>query len=318
MDYTRFGGMTLLELSMEDPEGLQKIAHALSSGVRLQIINLLNKGNMNVNQLAESLEIPVSTTASHIKILEKAGLINTELRPASRGAMKVCKRNFDDIHIQLNSAENFMKNTQKLFELEMPIGQYTDFDVAPTCGMANHEGMIIPEDAPVHFYSPERAKAQIIWTRKGYFEYKFPLVIPAGSKIESVQLSLELCSEAPNHDPNWPSDLTVWINDIDVGTWTSPGDFGDRPGKLNPKYWCETTSTQYGLLKTWKITKKNSTIDDFPLSDVTVDELGILDRMFMSFKIGIKEDAIHKGGLNLFGREFGDHPQDIKLSVEYS
>jgi predicted transcriptional regulator len=307
----------LLELSMENPGNLQKIAHALSSEVRLQIINLLNSGNMNVNQLAEALDLPVSTAASHIKILEKSGLINTELRPANRGTMKICRRNFDDIHIQLNSKMNFKRNAQKFYEMEMPIGYYIDFDVAPTCGMANHEGMIIPEDNPVHFYSPVRTNAQLIWTRKGYFEYKFPLDIPMGANIESVQFSMELCSEAPNYDSNWPADITVWINDVDIGSWTSPGDFGDRPGKLNSKNWSETTGTQYGILKTWKVTKKISTIDDFHLSDVTVNELGILDRMYMSFKIGIKEDAIHKGGMNLFGREFGDHPQDIKLLIEY-
>ena len=314
----RPGGIILLELSMENPGSLQKIAHALSSEVRLQIINLLNNGNMNVNQLAETLDIPVSTAASHIKILEKSGLINTELRPASRGAMKICRRNFDDIHIQLNSKNNFNMNNQKVYETEMPIGHYIEFDVAPTCGMANHEGMIIPEDNPVHFYSPDRTKAQLIWTRKGYFEYKFPLVIPMGATIETVQFSMELCSEAPNFDSNWPTDITVWINDVEIGTWTSPGDFGDRPGKLNPKNWSETTSTQYGFLKTWKVTNTQSTIDDFHLSDVTVDELAILNRMYVSFKIGIKEDAIHKGGMNLFGREFGDHPQDIKLLIEYS
>lgn len=312
--------MNLLELSLEKPEALQQIAHALSSEVRLQIINLLNKDNMNVNQLADSLGIPVSTTASHIKILEKSGLINTELRPGSRGAMKVCKRNFDDIHIQLNNEENFVKRsqTQRYFEFEMPIGQYINFEVAPACGMANHDGMLIPADDPVHFYSPDRSKAQIIWTRKGYFEYKFPLLIPAGTSVTSVQFSLELCSEAPNYDHNWPSDITVWINEVEIGTWTSPGDYGDRPGKLNPKYWIESTSTQYGTLNTWKVTDRNTTINDIYLSDVKLDDIGIFNHMFMSFRIGIKDNAIHKGGINLFGREFGDYPQDIKLLIEYS
>ncbi|GIN72286.1 transcriptional regulator [Bacillus sp. J14TS2] len=308
----------MLELSMEDPKSLQIIAHALSSEVRLQIMNLLNIENMNVNQLAESLDIPVSTTAAHVKILEKAELITTELRPASRGAMKVCKRNFDDVHIQLNNVKNFMKRDQKTFELEMPIGQYIDYEVAPTCGMADHNGMIIPEDDPVHFYSPERSKAQIIWTRKGYFEYRFPLVIPKEATINTIQFSLELCSEAPNHDHNWPSDITVWINEVEIGTWTSPGDFGDRHGKLNPKYWNETTNTQYGSLKTWKITKENSTIDEFTLSNVTLNDLDLLDRKYLSFKIGVKDDAVHKGGFNLFGHQFGDHPQDIRLLIEYS
>ncbi|WP_413375048.1 ArsR/SmtB family transcription factor [Alkalihalobacillus sp. 1P02AB] len=307
----------MLELSINDPDYLRKVSHALSSEVRLKMIKLLNMDNMNIHQLANALEIPISTGASHVKVLEEAGLIQTELRPASRGAMKVCTRNFDDIHIQLCSNEKYTQD-YKNFELEMPIGQYVDFEVAPTCGMANHEGIILPEDEPVHFYSPERSKAQIIWTRKGYFEYKFPLVIPHESEIKAVQFSLEICSEAPNYDHNWPSDITVWLNGVDIGTWTSPGDFGERPGRLNPPFWKDLTSTQYGSLKTWTVTSQRTMIDEFYLSDVKIDDLGILERNFISFKIGIKDDAVHKGGMNLFGKEFGDHTQDIKLKIDFS
>ncbi|MGM7719724.1 ArsR/SmtB family transcription factor [Metabacillus sp. Hm71] len=305
----------MLELSLKQPEKLRKVAHALSSEVRLKIIDLLNTGNVNINQLSDMLNIPVSTAASHIKVLEEAGLILTQLRPASRGAMKVCTRNFDDIHISLNAPRSM--NDYESYELEMPIGQYTDFLVSPTCGIADQDGLIIPEDEPVHFYSPARSSAQLIWTRKGYFDYKFPLVIPPGAKVKSVQVSAEVCSEAPNYDHNWPSDITVWLNGVEIGTWTSPGDFGDRPGKLNPKAWGETTRTQYGTLKTWKVTEERATIDDVYLSNITIQDLGILEREFLSFRIGIKEDAVHKGGMNLFGRELGDHPQDIKLKISF-
>lgn len=307
----------MLELSIKETDNLRKVAHALSSDVRLKIIKILNNKNSNIHQLASSLNIPISTAASHINILEESGLILTELRPASRGTMKVCTRNFDDIHIQLNSSKDLMKEYGS-FELEMPIGQYTDFSVSPTCGIANHNGIIVPEDEPVHFYSPIRTDAQLIWTRKGYFEYRFPLVIPYDAKVKSVQVSAEICSEAPNYDHNWPSDITVWLNEVDIGTWTSPGDFGDRPGKLNPRFWGETTSTQYGTLKTWKVTDRKTTIDDIELSNVTIQDLGILERDFFSFRIGIKEDAIHKGGMNIFGKEFGDDPHDIKLKILYS
>ncbi|ASK62822.1 ArsR family transcriptional regulator [Virgibacillus phasianinus] len=307
----------MLELSINKLNDLQKVAHALSSDVRLNMINLLNKGNMNIHQLATTLEIPISTAASHVKVLEESGLILTELRPASRGAMKVCTRNFDDIHIQLKGNQGHTSDCQ-VFNLDMPIGQYVDFDVAPTCGMADEKDYLIPEDEPVHFFNPVRSRAQIIWTRKGYFEYKFPLVIPSSVNVNKVEFSAEICSEAPNHDPNWPSDITVWVNEVDIGTWTSPGDFGDRPGKLNPGYWAEQTSTQYGKLKTWKVTNKEATIDDVHLSDVTVNDLNILVRNYLSLRIGIKEDAIHKGGINLFGKLFGDYEQDIKLKVEFS
>ncbi len=307
----------MLELSIKEADKLRKVAHALSSDVRLKIINLLNVGNMNIHQLAETLEIPVSTAASHVKVLEQSALIQTELRPARRGAMKVCTRNFDDIHIQLNNKDSFF-NESKSYELEMPIGQYTDFQVAPTCGMANQDKILIPEDEPVHFYSPERSKAQLIWTRKGYFEYKFPIVIPYKADVNALQISMEICSEAPNHDHNWPSDITVWLNGVDIGTWTSPGDYGDRPGKLNPSYWTETTGTQYGTLKTWKVTKKHTMIDDFQLSNCTINNLKLLENEFLSMKVGIKEDAVHKGGINLFGKEFGDYSQDIKLKIDFT
>ncbi|SHM55890.1 ArsR/SmtB family transcription factor [Gracilibacillus kekensis] len=306
----------MLELSINNMEQLSSVTRALSSKVRLQIIDLLNTGNLNVHQLADELEIPVSTAASHVKILEEASLIHTELRPAKRGAMKVCTRNFDDVHIALNQKKKKIDEIEN-YELEMPIGQYSEFEVAPTCGMANQDKFLVPEDEPVHFYNPVKSDAQIIWTRKGFLEYKFPIILKANAKIKSIQFSLEICSEAPNHDHEWPSDITVWINDIDVGTWTSPGDFGDRPGELNPKYWADSTSTQYGILKTWKVTNEKTMLDDINLSNVTTQDLNLLDNNFVKFRVGIKNDAVHKGGMNIFGEKFGDYPQGIKLKIDY-
>nr|WP_205091539.1 ArsR family transcriptional regulator [Thalassobacillus pellis] len=306
----------MLELSIKHPDELQKVSRALSSEARLKIISLLNTKKANIHELAEDLSIPVSTAASHIKVLEEAGLVLTQLRPAQRGSMRVCSRNFDDIHIQLNDPKDHLTEYES-FEVEIPIGQYVDYEVAPTCGMASQSGKLIPEDQPGQFFNPRRMEAQLIWTRKGYFEYKLPLVIPDGKTVDSIDLSLEICSEAPHFDPNWPSDITVWLNGIDIGTWTSPGDFGDRPGKLNPKSWAETDYTQYGTLKTWIVDREKTTIDVFYLSDITVADLELENNNFLTFKIGVKEEALHKGGINLFGREFGDHPQDIKLKINY-
>lgn len=49
--------------------------------------------------------------------------------------------------------------------------------------------------------------------------------------------AIEICSEAPNHKDDWPSDITVWINNHEVGTWTSPSDFGGERGVLTPAWW---------------------------------------------------------------------------------
>ncbi|WP_026701759.1 ArsR/SmtB family transcription factor [Salibacterium aidingense] len=308
----------MLELSINNLDQLKSVSHALSSEIRLKMIHLLNQRTMNIHELGEALEIPLSTAAAHVKVLEDALLIITELRPAKRGVMKVCTRNFDDIHIQLNKPPENPAKQEDFVTVNMPIGQYVDFEVSPTCGMANGDGVLAAEDNPVHFYDPIRTDAELIWTRKGYFEYKFPITIPADAVITEIQLSAEVCSEAPNYDPHWPSDISVWFNDVEIGTWTSPGDFGDRPGRLNTGSWGKTTSTQYGLLKTWKVKKDKTTIDDVFLSQVTVDDITIGSNSVLPVKIGIKDDAVHKGGINLFGAGMGDFNQDLNLKVLFT
>lgn len=306
----------MLELSINEPDELVKVAHALSSHTRLNIIKLLlNHNNINVNDIGEKLQIPVSTAGVNVRVLEEAGLILTEILPASRGAMKICKRNFDDVRVILNPIAGY-KNKDQHYEIEMPIGHFFDFDVQPTCGMANSESMLIVEDDPSSFFFPECRTAEIIWFRQGWIEYRFPKALPRKSHLKSVEFSLEMCSEAPNFNNDWPSDITIWINNIEIGTWTSPGDFGDHRGKNNPGWW-EDSSTQYGLLKTFRVDNVRTTVDNQKVSDVVLNDLQLDSSPYISFKVGVKADAENKGGINLFGRSFGDHHQDIIMKIHY-
>jgi predicted transcriptional regulator len=306
----------MLELSINEPDQLVSVAHALSSHTRINIIKLLlQHHHLNIVEIADLLKIPVSTTAINVKVLEESGLILTELLPATRGAMKVCSRNFDDVRMILNPIAMY-KNPNELYEIEMPIGHFTNFEVFPTCGMANQNEMVIPEDDPAKFYYPESKTAEIIWFRQGWLEYRFPKAIPYNATIKSVEFSLEICSEAPNYNNEWPSDITIWVNGIDIGTWTSPGDFGDHRGKLNPSWWNDN-STQYGILKTWRVNEKGSSIDYDKASSLSIKDLHLDEHPFILFKIGIKEEAEHHGGINLFGRGFGDYAQAIVMKIQY-
>ncbi|TBL73905.1 ArsR/SmtB family transcription factor [Paenibacillus thalictri] len=305
----------MLNLYLSEPEELVKVTHALASEIRVSILQLLNVRNMNIIELADALQIPVSTAASNVKVLEKAGLIVTELQPATRGAMKVCSRNFNDIRIKLSTSPAKLEND--MYQSEMPIGHFVDYEVSPTCGMASSLDHIIPGDDPSSFFSPQRVAAQLLWFRKGFIEYRFPLQLPSNADVLSIEFSLELCSEAAGYDNNWPSDITVWVNQTEVGAWTSPGDFGGRRGQLNPAWWPDA-STQYGLLKTWKTDKTKSFVDDVAVSNVVLNDLRLQKQNYVSFKIGVKDDAVHKGGLNLFGKQFGDYAQDIVMKIYYS
>lgn len=304
----------MLELSIDEPGSLIKVAHALSSEVRIDILKLLNFRKMNVIELAEELGLPVSTIASNVRVLEGAGLINTELQPASRGKMKVCSRNFDDIHMMLNLSIGH-NDPKHYYELEMPIGHFVDCEVHPTCGIINSNGLVAEDDS-LPFYHPKRITAQLIWFRQGFLEYRFPLEIGSKSIIQSLQFSMELCSEAPSYDHNWPSDITLWIDGREICTWTCPGDFGDRRGKLNPE-WLRDNHTQYGLLKNWKIDDTGSYLDDVKVSEVTLSDLQLAGRKFLTLRLGVKAGAANVGGINLFGKGFGDFDQDIMMRILY-
>ncbi len=307
----------MLELGFDDPEKLVAVAHALSTRSRVDILHLLNSRNLNVIEIAEALKLPVSTVANNVKVLEAARLINTELLPASRGAMKVCSRNYDDIHIALNEEKSVPKGAVRVYEIEVPIGHYSDCDVSPTCGMADAEAMLIREDEPASFYHPKHVGAQIIWFRKGYLEYLLPVEVPKGARVESLEVSMEICSEAPNYDNNWPSDISVWINGVEIGMWTSPGDFGGRRGKLNPAWWRDS-STQYGLLKTWRVDRDKTTLDMEKVSDVSLSQLNLTQSPKIRLRIGVNPESIHQGGVNLFGRSFGDHAQEIMMKLSFT
>ncbi|MEF2246307.1 MULTISPECIES: ArsR/SmtB family transcription factor [unclassified Paenibacillus] len=308
----------MLQVGMNEPEKLVKVAHALSTRARVDILRLLSARSMNVIEIAEALSLPVSTVANNVKILEAAELIYTELLPAVRGAMKVCTRSYDDVHMILNTTIRDSQDDKQVYVIDMPIGQYSDCEVYPTCGIANAEAMIIQEDEPASFYHPNHIGAGIIWFRKGYVEYLLPLEIPQGSQIDSIEFSMEICSEAPNFDHDWPSDISVWVNGVEIGMWTSPGDFGDRKGRLNSNWWVQQTTTQYGLLKTWRVDAERTTLDMKKVSDVTLADLKLEQGPSVRLRIGVKADALHKGGINLFGRSFGDHEQDIVMKVHYT
>ena len=127
---------------------------------------------------------------------------------------------------------------------------------------------------------------------------------------------MELCSEDHEYNFDFPSDITVWINGIEAGTWNCPGDFGGRRGKYNPAWWPDK-NTQYGNLKTWTLTEQGSFLDGDLMNNMSIKEYRLSENAYISVRIGIKEDAGHVGGVNLFGDCFGDYAQNIRMKFVF-
>jgi predicted transcriptional regulator len=108
----------------------------------------------------------------------------------------------------------------------------------------------------------------------------------------------------------------LWINNVEIGTWTSPGDLGGTRARLTPDWWQLDQST-HGFLKRWRVTGGESLIDGDHLSNVTIEALSLAANNHIAVRLGVKPDARHVGGLNLFGRKFGNYPQDIVMRLEY-
>jgi len=287
---------------------------ALASEPRIQMLDLLRKKTCNINEISDELSLPQSTVATHISILEDAGLLITESVKAKKGNQKLCKPAFKELLIQFPEEKKDQKN---FIEVEMPIGIFTDCQVTSPCGLCSQDKIIGFLDIPDSFLNPDRMKAGLLWCGSGFFVYKFPNnTMYDQKKLEKLELSMELSSETPGTNSNWLSDITVWINRTEIGTWTSPGDFGDKRGKYTPEWW-KLEGSQYGLLKNFYVTNEGSFIDGVKISDVTISDLHIADHHSIRVKVGVKEDAVHMGGMNIFGKGFGNYDQGIILRAYF-
>lgn len=301
-----------VDASAADDEALE-LLKALASETRIAILSYLGDRVVPVNRIARDLGLPQSTATMHVAVLERVGLLHTALEPASRGLQKVCARSYDELVIDLPRG---VHHTRDAVEVSMPIGGYSDFSVEPTCGLASTTKLIGYLDDPNSFYEPDRLEAQLVWFRSGYLEYRFPNRVPPGARIQALQLSAEVCSEVPLHDLDAPSDISVWIDDSHLGVWTCPSDFGGQRGRLTPAWW-PVEDSQYGVLKRWRVTTSGTSLDGVPLSAVTLDQLDLRPGRALRVRLGVRPESAHVGGLNLFGRAFGNYPQDLVLRIEY-
>ena len=297
-----------------DPEEGLHVLKSLASPQRVAILKLLHRGGaFNVNEIAERLSLPQSTVSSNVQILEQAGLIRCETQKARKGNQKLCRSAFDEVLVVFK--EDLRAIRSDAIEVSMPLGLYTSCDVTAPCGLCSTDGIIGLLDVPDTFLDPERMKAALVWFTRGYVEYQFPNNARlSNAEIEAVEFVMELSSEVPGTSADWPSDITLTVNGIDVGTWTSPGDFGDKRGVYTPDWW-KLKGSQYGKLKSWRIGRSGAFIDGVKISDVSLADLDIASHHSIRMRIGVRADARHPGGVNLFGRGFGNYDQDIVMRL---
>lgn len=303
-------------IHIKNIEDGRAVFKALGSDVRIEIIKLLIENKqLSMHEIAEAVGITNGALTSHVRLLEEAGLIVILSEKNGHGNKKLCRIQDNQILFDIETEET--SRTALVYDTEVKIGLYSDYDIYPTCGIATASSLIGEVDDSRYFAHPDRINAGILWFGKGYVEYNIPNLLPDATKIEKITFSFEIGSEAPGVNSDWPSDISFILNDTPIGSWTSEGDFGDVRGIFTPDYWFDNWN-QYGLLKMLTINKKGTFIDGLKISDVNIDQFNLDYKSAIKLKFAVDENAAHVGGLTLFGSRFGNYNQDIKVRITYS
>ncbi|WP_152391615.1 ArsR/SmtB family transcription factor [Paenibacillus guangzhouensis] len=285
----------------------------LSSSTRISMIELLNNGPMNIKELAAELNVSSAIITKHVQKLEQAGIISCTSTVGKRGMQKLCALQLDAVQLQFRHGKSQPLQNRHAFSI--PVGQYNAFDVKPTCGLASTTNIIGMVDDPRYFTDPQHVQAKHLWFGSGWVEYAIPNLLLKNQELERLEISLEICSEAPGYNEQWPSDISFYVNSVEVGMWTSPGDFGSQPGVYTPEWWNQ--GTKYGQRKTLTVSDEGTFMDGVRISDVTTRMLNIEVNKGVTLRIASLDTAVNCGGVALFGRGFGNYDQEIEVSMYY-
>ena len=308
-------------LEIDNPEctnDISLVGRALTAPVRIQILHMLNKKPMLLSQIAAELDLPLSSAAFHLRVLEDAQLITIDFSTKRKGTLKWYSYALPKtLILRLRQVDGGNQRAFVPYSQSINIGDYIDADFSPYCGIAT-ERQHIMEDEPRRTFIPERRDAQIIWSRNsGDLLYAVPNDYAIKGKLSEINFSAELCSETMGYNNEYPSDITFWINDTELCTFTCPGDYGDRYGKYTPPWWFPE-STKYGLLTTVSIRERGVYLNEKLVNKrVKLGGLNLTKGNRTTLKIGVKKDAEHLGGFNIFGDKFGDYNQGIVFTAIY-
>ena len=295
-------------------ERIAMIGKALESIDRIKILDLISKKQYTLSQLAKELYLTPSSVAFHLKILMDAGLIDTEAIPNKKTVRYIYTRE-TSLLINLRRVTEYRAENEP-YRVSIPIGQYSDIQLDKECGISSEKNLITTNQNDL--FLKERADAQLIWSSRACFiEYSTSNIYASKNKVQSISFTFEICSEAYGYNSDYPSDITLSINGIELCVFHSKGDFGDRYGRYTPSWWF-IESTKYGVLVNLLVNDRGVFLnEDLVNENIKLSDLKLDQGNKTTLRIEVKKDATNCGGLNLFGEKFGDYAQNIELLIKY-
>jgi len=88
-------------LHVDEEDHLIKVAKALSSKTRIQILKMTAKKDIDVSRIAGMLNQTEANISAQIKILEEAKLLISRYEPGMHGVRKICSTKVETVIIKL-------------------------------------------------------------------------------------------------------------------------------------------------------------------------------------------------------------------------
>ena len=303
--------------NLENLEEMSEMAKALSSPIRLQILQMLIEQSMTMSQLSQKLLVSLSSVSMHVKVLQDVGLVEVIPKPGMHGAQKLCGIRAESVRFDF--FDNMKKQNHAIPSkiVDIPVGCYSRADIQFPCGIVGQEDYIDIEDTQFGFFDVGHTAAQLLWFSTGYLEYDICNKYLLDHMVVGVNISFEVCAEAPGYNNTWPSDIDVKINGVLITRFRVAGDFGGTRGINNPVWWSDS-NTQFGEMKKVMITNKGCFLNGKKVSKETIDSLKLKERHHFTLAIGVDPKSECPGGINLFGKQFGNYAQDIRMEIQYA
>ena len=298
-------------LNLKNHDKLNKIGKAISHPIRTKIMAQLHEYPKTIGEIAKLNNINIKNALFHINVLVESGMVKKISLPTEKNGVNIYAATTTDMYINYANDDG---NDIEAYTQEIPVGMYADAHFDSVLRMASQEDIIrLDNNDP---FNPIRSRASILWTSGGMVRYSFGKYFSTNQHIESVNFSFEICSETNGFRNDFKSDITISVNGIKLGVFTSDGDFGDIPGKYNPAFW-PRTFTQYGHLLIISITENGTYFDHKLVSKTTIKDIGLDQHDDLQLRIENEKNTKHYGGFNLFGKGFGNYNQDILLTINY-
>ncbi|MDH7556084.1 MAG: ArsR/SmtB family transcription factor [Candidatus Methanosuratincola sp.] len=81
-------------------ENIAKVAMALSSPTRIQILNFIKYKEVDMQEIAELIKQSKANASAQMRILEEVGIVKTSYKPGIRGVKKVCSTDVKEIRFK--------------------------------------------------------------------------------------------------------------------------------------------------------------------------------------------------------------------------